>query len=216
MPSANPNRLLVEGEEDKRVIPYFMEYFIPWGNTPDSRPVHIETFNGFEDLLKPGVIGAELKTPGLKALGVIVDANSDAEHRWRRIRERAIQRIPELPEQMPVEGVVCEIAAGPRFGAWLMPDNRSRGMLETFLSLFVPTDNAPLWLLVQEHCRDAKARCHAPYNEAHLDKAQIHAWLALQDPPGQALHLAVLAKTLRPSSPHADQFVQWFRRLYSL
>lgn len=216
MPRLHPHRLLVEGDEDKRVIPQLMEYFISWGNSPDTRPVHIESFNGLEEMLKPGVLEAELKISGLKALGVILDANSDAEARWGRIRERVIPMAPILPEQLPTEGVVFDIADGPRFGAWLMPDNRSRGMLETFLAFFVPTDDAPLWHLVEEHCAAAKARCAAPYKEAHLDKVQIHAWLALQDPPGQQLHLAILTKTLKPTSPHADPFVAWFRRLYSL
>jgi hypothetical protein len=70
MARANPNRLLVEGEEDKRVIPYFMEYFIPWGNNRGAWPVEIEAFNGIEEMLKPGVIEAELRISRLQALGI--------------------------------------------------------------------------------------------------------------------------------------------------
>jgi hypothetical protein len=218
MPSQRqfPNHLMVEGDEDKRVIPQFMENFIAWGNKPADWPVLIESYNGIEPLLKAGVIEAKLKTSGLKALGVLVDANSDIQSRWRGIRDRAIGAFPAIPEDLPPGGLVCVNEDGLRFGAWLMPDNRSRGMLETFLSLFIPAGADPLWTLVQEHCRQAKESCGAPYTEAHLDKARIHAWLALQNPPGQQLHIAILTKTLRPGSPQADSFVNWFRTLYEL
>jgi hypothetical protein len=211
----NPNRLLVEGDEDKRVIPQFMENFIPWGNTRDTWPVEIESFNGYADLLKPGVIEAELKTPGLKALGVIVDANDDAAKRWRSIRERAGKAFPGLPEDMPSGGLVAVNEDGLRFGSWLMPDNKTKGMLETFLALFLPAGGVPLWEFVKKACTDAKTH-GAPYNDAHIDKVRIHCWLAVQDPPGMQLHVAVLSKTLVVGAPNANAFVAWFRTLYQL
>jgi hypothetical protein len=193
-----------------------MENFIAWGDKPDTWPVHIESFNGVEGILKPGVIEAELKTRGLKALGVLVDANAAPAARWRRIRDRAIDAVPDIPQDLNPEGLICQSNDGVRFGVWLMPNNRACGMMETFLSLFVPEQNTGLWAFVQEHCREAKARHQAEYKEAHLDKVFIHAWLALQHPPGQSLHIAVLSKTLRIGSPHADAFVKWFRSLYVL
>jgi hypothetical protein len=211
----NPNHLMVEGDDDKRVIPEFMENFIPWSNKPEDWPVFIESYNGIEPILKAGVIEARLKTSGLKALGVLVDANSDLQGRWRGIRERAVGAFPAIPEDFPAEGLVCKNEDGLRFGAWLMPDNRSRGMMETFLSLFIPGGPTPLWKMVQRHCKIAKANFQAPYIDAHTDKAHIHAWLALQDSPGQQLHLAIITKTLRPGSTHADPFVKWFRTLYA-
>jgi hypothetical protein len=211
----NPNRLLVEGDEDKRVIPQFMESFITWGDTPATWPVEIESFNGYADLLKPGIIEAELKTSGLKALGVIVDANDDAEKRWRSIHERARKAFPALPHGMPPAGLIASNAEGLRFGAWLMPDNKTKGMLETFLALFLPGGTAPLWEFVKKVCTDAKKH-GAPYIDAHIDKVRIHSWLALQDPPGMQLHVAVLSKTLVVGTANANAFVAWFRNLYAL
>ena len=71
-----------------------MEHFIRCGDMLEDWPVHIEPFNGVEGMLKPGVIEAELKISGLRALGVLVDANSDFEARWRRNRERALSSFP--------------------------------------------------------------------------------------------------------------------------
>jgi hypothetical protein len=97
-----------------------------------------------------------------------------------------------------------------------MPNNVSTGMIESFLSLFIDDPTKGLWPFVQAHCSDAKASHQAPFKDVHLDKAQIHAWLAIQDPPGHQLHVAVLAKVLLPTSPLADPFVNWFCSLYGL
>jgi hypothetical protein len=36
MPRANPNILLVEGDDEKRVIPYLMDEHVVWGDKPDE------------------------------------------------------------------------------------------------------------------------------------------------------------------------------------
>jgi hypothetical protein len=215
MPTPNPNRLLVEGDEDKRIIPQFMEHFILWGNAPPW-PVEIVSHDGIEDMLDPGNIAVELKFPGLKALGVIADGNSDPKVRWQRIRAEAIAELPSLPPDLPATGLVHQNPDGRRFGVWLMPDNVSPGMIESFLSLFVKDPTQGLWPFVQTHCKVAKSIHGAPYKDIHIDKVQIHSWLAVQDPPGFQLHVAVLAKVLEPKSPQADSFVKWFRDLYQL
>ena len=212
----NPNRLLVEGDEDKRIIPQFMEFFIPWGNTPKTWPVEIVAYDGISDMLKPGNISVELKTSGLKALGVIADGNSNPQERWRQLREHAEPELPSIPTDLPPTGLIHVSPDGRRFGVWLMPDNVSAGMIETYLGLFVKDTTKGLWDFVQTHCRHAKANHDAPYKDVHFDKAQIHGWLAIQDPPGCQLHVAVLAKVLQPTSPLADPFVKWFRDLYQL
>jgi hypothetical protein len=215
MAKPNPNRLLVEGDEDKRVIPYFMENFIPWGNNKSTWPVEIESFNGISELVTPGTIEAELKTSGLKALGIIADANDDPANRWASIRTRALKAFPALPENLPAEGLIEMNADGLRFGVWLMPDNTEKGMLETFLGLFVPLDGQSLWDYTEITCTESKKH-NAPFKDAHRDKVRIHTWLSWQDPPGQSLHLAVLSQALKPGSPKADPFVKWFRTLFQL
>jgi hypothetical protein len=216
MRKPHPRLLLVEGKDDKWVIPQFMEKFIPWGerDEPEKWPAEIVDFDGVDPLLKPGVIGAELKSPGLKALGVLVDANTDPIGRWNRIRARAIAAMPAIPVDLPPDGLVMENDEGLRFGVWLMPNCSSKGMMETFLALFIDNPATGLWEFVEGHCREAKAKHQAPYSTAHLDKAIIHAWLALQDPPGQQLHSAIIQNILRPNSPQAEPFVKWFRKLY--
>jgi len=85
----HPRKLLVEGNEDKRVIPELIEANgIQWGETADEAVVFIEQFEGISNLLKPGVIEAELKASGVKIVGIVIDANDNAGVRYNQIRQR--------------------------------------------------------------------------------------------------------------------------------
>jgi hypothetical protein len=75
------NVLLVEGDEDKRVVPWLVEATgVCW--CPNKSPiVHISSYDGVENLLKPGEIETQLKRSGLMSLGVIVDADESVSGR---------------------------------------------------------------------------------------------------------------------------------------
>lgn len=209
-------RLLVEGKDEQRVIPELVEHNgISWGETRDTAIVDIEEFNGIDNLLKPGVIEVELKASGIQRLGIMVDADADLGKRWDAIRCRCEQAFPSLPTLFPSSGLIAENAAGLRLGVWIMPDNMSRGMLETFLSYLIPSEQDPVYVAAQESVEKARS-IGAPCSPAHLSKANIHTWLAWQDPPGRQLHQAVMEKILSPNSKHAKPFVDWFRELYGL
>ena len=145
----------------------------------------------------------------------MVDANDSLNERWGRIRDRCQTAFPELPEVLPAEGLIETNADGLKLGVWLMPDNRSRGMLETFLACLLPAETAPLWEYANEAVAAAKAK-GAAVRDAHEDKARIHTWLAWQDPPGRQLHDAVKFGILQPASPMSAPFVAWFRGLFGV
>jgi hypothetical protein len=211
----HPKLLLVEGDEDKRVIPYLMEANgIDWGK-PKDPAVHIEAFGGVERMLEPGRIESRLKTVGLEALGILVDADGDAERRAREVLARCRTQFGDLPPRIPREGLIATNADGLRLGIWIMPDNQSPGMMETFLAYLRPETNGSLLAYVHEAWTTAKTH-GAPCKDVHVDKAKIHTWLAWQDPPGLQLHNAVLTRTLDPRSPHAKPFVDWFKNLFAL
>lgn len=214
MASPPKNRLLVEGDEDKRVIPYLIEANgIRWGETRSTAIVDIESYGGIENL-DSKVIATEMKASGLSALGMVVDANNDPAGRWRRLRGACLPTIAGLPERLPDSGLVQCCDSGIRFGVWLMPDNRQRGMLETFLGFLVPSEYG-IWKWTAELCTEARTR-GAAFKDVHRDKARIHAWLAFQDPPGRPLHNAVKERILQPGNANAKYFVQWFCRLFSI
>lgn len=215
MSQPNPNMLLVEGPEDKRIIPSLMKQFIPWGDASADRPVEIVDCGGVDKLLASGAIEARIKTSGLRALGIIVDADQNADSRWQTIRLRCRDIFPDFPELPQPEGLILTNKEGLRIGVWVMPDNQASGMLETFLAESIPQSQQDLKAFADQCCADSKTH-GAPYNDAHVDKAKLHTWLAWQNPPGQQVHVAVLHTTLGSKSPQSDNFVNWFCKLFSL
>ena len=202
----------MEGETDKRVIPYLMEANgVTW---PDpGYPVFIEAYGSVDEILKPEVLEAELRASGLEALGVVVDANGDAVARWNQLRIWCGSEFAELPERMPAEGLEVVHPNGPRFGIWIMPDNRFTGMLEDLLVQLIPDESGPLYELARS-CVAESRRQGAPLRDAHARKAEIYTWLAWQDPPGLQLHEAVKHTVLDPTRPESRPFVNWFRSLF--
>jgi hypothetical protein len=186
-----------------------------WGDNEDEWVAQLKSYGGIEELLEPSNIKAEAKAPGRKTLGIVVDANDQFDSRWLRVRNCCLGVAADFPESLPSEGLIHQSENGLKIGVWIMPDNRSRGMLETFLSRLIIPAFAPLWTFAQESC--ARSRDHgAPYVDTHRDKADIHTYLAWLDPPGMSLHLSVLARALDARLPLGEQFAKWFINLYQL
>ena len=208
-----PRKLLVEGDTDKSVIPYLMEANgVAWPDPPSS-PVFIAPYGSVDEILKPEVIELEIGASRLEALGVVVDANGDAAARWEDVKACCRSEFAELPERIPAEGLEVVHSSGPRFGVWIMPDNRFTGMLEDFLVQLIPDDSRHLYELARNSVAEAK-RHDAPFRDVHERKAEIHTWLAWQDPPDLRLHEAVKHTVLDPARDQSRPFVNWFRRLF--
>ena len=211
--AVHPKKLLVEGDTDRRVVPYLMEANgVDW---PADPPVFIASYNGVSKILKPEVIEAEMKASGLEALGVVVDANGDAAARWNQVRTWCGSEFAELPDQIPAEGLQTVHSSGPRFGVWIMPDNRFTGMLEDFLVRLIPDDSRGLYELAQRCVGEASGN-GAPFRAVHRTKAEIHTWLAWQDEPAPQLHEAVARQVLKPTRPESHSFASWFRILFQV
>ncbi len=212
---SHPKRLLVEGRREQFVIPYLIEgNGVPWG--PRNSPiVEIEEFNGVQNLLAPDAIPLTFKAPGVTTVGVIVDADDDLVARWRAIRNRVISLFPDVPEKWPDAPLIRKGETGQKLGVWIMPDNSTTGMLESFLQYLAPTESDDLLDYAKQVCGEAASR-GAPFKDAHRPKAEIYTWLAWQDEPGRQLHEAINERILHPSSPHAASFVQWFRDLFDV
>ena len=206
---------MVEGDTDKRVVPFLIEgNGVEWEISGEPI-VHIEPYSGIEELLKSGVIEAEVRASGLQALGVVVDANGDAAKRWNQIKSRIHDEFPSLPEKMPAGGLEVIHRDGPRFGIWIMPNNRFSGMLEDFLVQLIPAESRNLYELAQKCVATAKGN-GAPLKDSHRTKAEIHTWLSWQDQPGKQLHEAVHHRVLDPKKPESRPFVTWFRKLFGV
>jgi hypothetical protein len=110
------------------------------------------------------------------------------------------------------DGTISAISSERLVGVWVMPDNRSSGILEDFIRFLVPCGD----ILFSRVCdfvqglREEERR----FTPARLPKAEIHAWLALQEEPGKPLGQAVTAKYLDAECAMAGQFASWLRRLF--
>ncbi|MDJ0619195.1 MAG: hypothetical protein QNJ63_21050 [Calothrix sp. MO_192.B10] len=132
-----PKRLIVEGEQDKRVIPYFIEANgIPWGDTKENWIVEIKSSDG-DQFINADEISTQLKASELTHLGLLVDADENPSGRWESVRNACLKSIPDFPKELPETGLI-HTTNGIKFGVWIMPDNRMRGMLETFLAYMIP------------------------------------------------------------------------------
>ena len=215
MAKQNPNLLLVEGKNEQYTLPFFMDEYVEWGDKKEKWVVEIKELDGVENLLKPGLIEAESKTPGLKAFGVIVDADDQFDSRWASVRERCGKVAAGFPADLPNGGLIHVRPDGLRIGVWVMPDNRSRGMLETFLSLLLIPDRVPLWDVAREAC-DRASSIEGTYTVSHRDKARIHTYLAWVEPPGLSLPESILKRAFDARLPLAAEFAKWFMDLYQL
>jgi hypothetical protein len=212
----NPNKLLVEGPEDEFVIAQLVEANgISWGKRPYEYIVQIRAVGGIDKLLQPGSIRTELGERNLQRLGILLDADIDPGNCWQRLRKECLEAFPDLPDSPHADGTIVQNAEGKQLGVWIMPDNQSPGMLETFLAYLVPKELEGLWQYVEDALVEARNR-KAPYRDAHRDKAAIHTWLAWQNPPGYRILHAMRQPIFDPRSPLAQPFIAWFRRLYEL
>jgi hypothetical protein len=102
----HPKILLVEGPQDKRVIPELMKkHDIPWQDK-ENPPVFINENGGYNKLVKKGVIATELDRSNLTALGIIIDADEYPDNRWQSIRNACLEAIPDIPKILPQEGLI--------------------------------------------------------------------------------------------------------------
>jgi len=210
------NTLLVEGADDLYAIAELMGYYTHWPDVKKEAPVQIHDMKGVDNISRDRV-STFMKAPKLRNIGVVVDADDNLLGRWNSLSGIFSEWFPNIPNELPEYGLICQNDDGLRLGIWIMPNNISSGMLETFLATLVPEpDNNPLWQYVGSAANDARYNHSATYKETHSDKAKIHTWLAWQDPPGDAFGTAILKKVLNPSAKSADTFATWFLNLFQL
>lgn len=212
---------MVEGPTEKRLIPELMEHNgVNWVVAPDQYAVRIEDYGGFEKMMQPHQLETVLKITGVKSVGILFDADElhdGLSPRWSAVAARLKRIGVEPPSHLPPGGFISQHQSGIKIGAWMMPDNQNRGMLETFLMQLVPSDE-PSKTIYNHAVRatDEASGLGAPYRSVHRDKAIIYNWLAWQDAPGAQLHEAVKYKVLDPDSISAVPFVNWFRSLFNV
>lgn len=206
---ANRKVLLVEGTDDLHVLRHICQ------NRNIPAPDSVEPLGGIPGLLEHIPVRLKASEEG-DVVGVVVDADTDVKSRWQSIRHRTVDLgYPNVPSQPVPDGTILDPPEGtllPRWGIWIMPDNRTPGILEDFLHFLIPQPNRLL-----DHVKGSIAgipedeRLFGPLDEP---KAVIHTWLAWQREPGKPFGTAITARFLDPNVSEADDLVAWLRRLF--
>ena len=162
---------------------------------------------GIEVLLE--AIGSEIRAPGRKAIGILVDANDDLDARWKSVADRLREENIEVPSNPECTGTIIDNT--PRVGIWLMPNNTSPGELENFVSEMIPDDD-PVWPLSEDYI-DGIPQANRKFTEKKILRAKIHAWLATREDPRQ-MGTAIGARDLHTDGTLSTTFANWLRKLF--
>lgn len=205
-----PNKLFVEGINDKHVVSALCKYYnvsenfdiIPCNNI-DQVFYHLKLA-----LMDP------VKNP---IIGVIVDADRSIENRYRTFQSYISQaNFYDMGTlNLKESGLILfpKEKGNPIVGAWFMPDNKLNGMLEDFVLSFEGTDNT-LMKEADSVLNTIEQKGIQRYKTIHRSKAKVHSYLAWQETPGMPMGQAITAHVLNPNSSKAKIFVDWLSNLY--
>ena len=152
------------------------------------------------------------------ATGYIADADTDPAGRWAGIRQQMKRIGLELPTDLS-DGFLVQAPAGGWIGGWVMPDNRSGGVLEDLLLRLVAAPES-----LHEH---AKAATEAAYEVHGHDadtrpqglravdraKAELQCCLAWHRKPSLNIGTHFRRGNLDAAGPEAKPFLGWVSAL---
>lgn len=203
------NILLVEGPNDEHVVKHIC------GNRGVPRLDEVKPLGNVESLLEAAPVQLKAADEG-DVVGVVLDAATNIDARWKSIC-RALVSVgyDTVPDQPVADGTILDAPTGahlPRAGVWIMPDNRTNGIMEDFLRFLVPLPST-----LFDHVQDSVANIPPAdrlFREVSEPKAVIHTWLAWQKEPGMPLGAAISARFLDANVSQVDVLVAWLMRLF--
>ncbi len=199
---------MVEGRDDKHVLKHIC------GNRGLPRLDLIKPLGNVERLLENFPVRLRASNEEGDAVGVVIDADTDLDARWQSIHSR-LKKVGyvQVPSQPDPNGTILAPPPNsllPTAGIWIMPDNKTAGILEDFLRFLIPQPDA---LLDHVMC-SVNSVPEQRFTDLDRPKAVIHTWLAWQEEPGRPYGTAITAKFLDPSQPQADILATWLKRLF--
>ncbi len=212
----SPYRLTVEGNADKHVIIHLLSKSgYDWDDLTKTRPfIDVPNPGGFSGVLES--ISAGVKT--YKRFGIILDADSDLQERWKEIIKAFKSANITIPENPSPQGLILEPPSGEgeylveRIGVWIMPDNISTGNLESFISELIPITNR-CWQYTEEVVAEAINR-GAPVSSKRTLEAKVYTWFSWQEDPGIEFGIAIRDRIIHHDQGIAPSLVSWFKNLF--
>lgn len=161
---------------------------------------------------------SQLDDGSIDNLGIVVDADYKEEHglgfanTLDKIREKVVAHGFSVETQRQEGGFLFQHPDGlPPFGAWIMPDNRSDGMLEDFLQKSVDENQKAL----HNHATTIVNGLREPlFKPIHRAKAEVATWLSWQKMPGAKVESTVGDRLINLASPECQAFDLWLRAVF--
>lgn len=198
-------KLLVEGNDDQHVIWALCEKFSIGEN------FDVVDCEGIESLLAQ--IPVRFKQSGVDTVGVIIDADLNIESRWQSIKDTLKPHGFVFPDKLPSNGFVSDNHNGKVIGVWIMPNNKTAGMLEDFMAFLVPDDDC-LMPIVDSVLNEIELANLNNYSRVHKSKAKIHTWLSWQEDPGSPMGLAITKRYLSVDENNCSELINWILKLF--
>lgn len=196
--------LLVEGKDDLMVFKNVLE------NHQIKESFEVEDKNGRESLFKslPLYFKADKKT-----IGVVLDADFGLKKTWGKLKGILTEK-GYRPNELNKQGTILTAHGMPKFGVWIMPDNKENGMLEDFIKHLVPKGDVAM-PFVEETLQELEGEKLNKYKDIHRSKARVHTWLAWQKDPGTPMGLAIAKTYLDANAGLSRRFVKWINDLFN-
>ena len=201
---------MVEGTNDVHVLKHIC------GSRDDIGHLdRVEAHGGVDSLLVAIPLQIKLSKEKGDVVGIVIDADDSPDARWQSLRDIFAQAgYPNVPRRPDSDGTILESPTGtslPRAGVWIMPDNKTPGVLEDFLRFLVPERQSALFAHAERSVATVPER---RFTENDTLKAVIHTWLAWQKDPGKPYGTAITAKFMDSRLPQARALAGWLRRLF--
>ena len=195
--------LLVEGQDDRHVVRHIHN------RLNLNIDFQIDDRQGWESLRE--TIPIEMRVASRQSLGILVDADTNMEDRWRSVRDALARAglILPVPRDPHPGGTIID--GEIRVGVWLMPDNARAGELEDFIAEMIP-EGDPVWPLAQEYINGIPAG-DRKFRDRKILKAQLHAWLAAREEP-RPMGSAIRTGELQVNGALCQTFSDWLIRLF--
>ena len=204
------SKLLVEGNDDQHVVWAICEKLA----ISESSDV-IDCNSDFQAI---GQLSSRIKLRNASVLGIVLDADTDLEKRWIQVCNKLRPFGYVLPNSPDPDGTRIPSPGNryPQVGIWLMPDNKSTGMLEDFAQQLIPEFDQLLPIAQQVITEINTEPRKAKFKAIHTSKALIHTWLAWQEHPGTPMGQALTNSYLSSNHELCTRFITWLNTLFNV
>jgi hypothetical protein len=162
----------------------------------------------------------QLNDGSITNLGLIVDADYDQEHglgfhkTLLKVREQVKRFGFENEVRLARGGFTFSHPDGlPTIGLWIMPDNRSDGMLEDFIQSAIHDPDQRK--LHETACAAVAGLAQPLFKHFHRAKAEVATWLAWQRVPGAPAESAIGNKLIDFSSAAYQSLNDWIADVFA-